>query len=398
MLRIERIREDIAALGRRAAAERVERQGALDQALRWLAEAPDADELRARVQPLIGQPDRWRGAVPTSPLPVGATMPCPEVSLDGLVLIGVDGSQIYPDRHALILYYLLQVGSLIFRYNHEAPGAQTSEWLRYEESDVYDDRGYLIGAETLAMERMVKEMVVLADLVDQEHHRSESEPAEMRASTIVGLSDGPLLWPYEARNQKSAQACGTYLNALRRVQLGGGVPVGYVDRPGGRPLLDLLWAGQLPSEELLVKIDDNPLGTLSDEDLMKAVLAPGARTGWFTRPTPTNQRHAEEGQEIWFCYVNLGSAESPAIARAEAPAWVAVDAAVVDQLQATLRHQAMVLGGYPYVLARAHEEALVTTQDKAALEQAIQRELLMATGELAEPSDKAKQKALLGQR
>ena len=215
---------------------------------------------------------------------------------------------------------------------------------------------------------------------------------------ILGLTDGPLLWPYLARNQKAAQACGTYLSALRRVQLGGGVPVGYVDRPGGRPLIDLLWAGQLPSAELVERADDNPLGTLSDEDLMKAALAPGARTGWFTRPTPTNQRHAEEGQEIWFCYTDLGTAESPSIARVEVPAWAAVNAAVMDRLHAALRQQAEVLGGYPYVLARAHEEALVTTQDKAALEQAIQREILTATGELAEPSDKAKQKALLGQR
>ena len=64
-------------------------------------------------------------------------------------------------------------------------------------------------------------------------------------------------------------------------------------------------------------------------------------------------------------------------------------------LQAVLTHQGEVLNGYPYVLARAHEEALVTTQDRATLEQAIQRELF-SVGILAQPSNKARQKLLLG--
>ena len=130
---------------------------------------------------------------------------------------------------------------------------------------------------------------------------------------------------------------------------------------------------------------------------MARVLAPGVWTTWFTRPTPTNRRHAAEGQEIWFCYANLGSQHAPAIARIEVPAWAAVRENAMRALQAALCHQAAALDGYPYVLARAHEEALVTTQDKATLEHAIQQELLGA-GIVAQSSDKARQKLLLGRR
>jgi len=69
----------------------------------------------------------------------------------------------------------------------------------------------------------------------------------------------------------------------------------------------------------------------------------------------------------------------------------------MDILQSVLQHQAQVLGGYPYVLARAHEEALVTSRDKGILEQTIQRELLR-DGLYTEPSAKAQQKSLLSHR
>jgi hypothetical protein len=389
MLRLERIREDIAALGRQAAATRQARQDALAIAQRWLAEVPGAEELRGHVQPLLGSTDPWSGAVPVTDRPLNVPIACPPESLTGAVLIGVDGSQIFPDRHALALYYLLQVGALIFRYDGSAPTPRTFEWLRYEESDLFDERGYLIGAETLGMERMVKEMEVLADLV------AASSPDAQ--GPVIGLFDGPLLWPYADRVPDAGSALRTYMGAMRRVQRGGGHPVGYVDRPGGRPLLDLLWASRLRPDEFGERIGESPLHHLTDEDLMVSFLPPGACTPWFTRPTPTNDRHAQEGQEIWFCYVHMGSGEHPTIARIEIPAWATIDGRAPAVAHAALLHQAAALNGYPYVLARAHEEALVTTQDKAALEQAIQREIL-ASGHLALPSEKAQQKALLGRR
>jgi len=393
MLHIERIREDIISLGHHAAQDRQARRKALALAQIWLDEAVEADQLRVHLAPLLdarhAAAGPWHGAIPCSPGKIDHHRPTEDVPLVDLVLIGVDGSQIYPDRHALAVYYLLQVGALTFRYDGNTPTVHTREWLRYDEADLYDDQGYLIDGETLSMERMVKEMEVLADLVEQERRSA--------ASPIFALSDGPLLWPYLERGTRTSTHFSTYLGALHNVQKAGGIPVGYVDRPGGQPLLDLLWASRLAPEELTTRIEENPLKTLSDDELMLKVLAPGAWTPWYTRATATNRRHAEDGQEIWFCYANLGTQHGPAIARIEVPSWAAIQDAAITALQAALRHQGSVLNGYPYVLARAHEEALVTTQDKTTLEQAIQRELF-SVGILAQPSNKARQKLLLGRK
>jgi len=175
------------------------------------------------------------------------------------------------------------------------------------------------------------------------------------------------------------------------------LPVGYVARPGGRALVELLWAGQLAPEDVPGRLAENPLRQLTDPALMAHYLAPGERSAWFTRPSATNHRHAGRGHEVWFCYVNVGAARLPVIARVEAPGWGAPNVDAITTLHAVLLHQSQVLNGYPYVLARAHEEALVTTADKAALDSEIQRQLI-AQGILARPSEKAQQKAYLGRR
>jgi hypothetical protein len=268
------------------------------------------------------------------------------------------------------------------------------EWLHYREEELFDAQDYLIGSEVLGQERMIKEMEVLAELAAAERRSSPR--------AILGLTDGPLLWPYIERGRSTGEKLHTYLEALAQVQRAGSIPVGYVDRPGGRPLLDTLWASRLRQEELREKWHDNPLHPLDDESLMLHLLAPEEHTGWFTRPTPTNARHAGAGQEIWFCYQrldspSLGQGGHPAIARIEVPGWAIAEHDALAQLHPALLHQAQALNGYPYVLARAHEEALVTTRDKAALEQSIQLELFDA-GIFAEASGKARQKLLLGRK
>ncbi|MCJ7549778.1 MAG: hypothetical protein MUQ30_08870, partial [Anaerolineae bacterium] len=179
MLHIERIREDIISLGHQASQDRQARREALALAQVWLDEAAEADQLRAHLAPLLDAGHaaavRWQGGIPCSPGKINHHRPTEGVPPADLVLIGVDGSQIYPDRHALAVYYLLQVGALIFRYDGTTPTVHTREWLRYDEADLYDDRGYLIDGETLGVERMVKEMEVLADLVEQER-RSTTNP------------------------------------------------------------------------------------------------------------------------------------------------------------------------------------------------------------------------------
>lgn len=60
------------------------------------------------------------------------------------------------------------------------------------------------------------------------------------------------------------------------------------------------------------------------------------------------------------------------MARVEIPAWFATDKKRLDVLQATLVRQARISGnGYPYVLARAHEEAVISQAEREVVEEMI---------------------------
>ncbi len=390
MLHIERLKSDIDALSRLAVERQARREDEVARALHWLAEAPEAATLRERLAPITSGDHDWPGALPAGDGPLAARFTVDGDPPHGTVVIGVDGSQVYPDPHAAVLYYLIQIGGLAFSYDGSRPRPYSCAALHFKDEELYDAQGYLISTERVGMERLVQEMAYLAELTTIEHRLAPAAP-------LLALTDGPLLWPYVERSRADFQAVDAYLDALTEIRQAGGLPVGYVARPGGRALVELLWAGQLAPEDVPGRLAENPLRQLTDAALMAHYLAPGERSAWFTRPSATNHRHAGRGHEVWFCYVNVGAARLPVIARVEAPGWGAPNVDAITTLHAVLLHQSQVLNGYPYVLARAHEEALVTTADKAALDSEIQRQLI-AQGILARPSEKAQQKAYLGRR
>ncbi len=391
MLHIERLSAEIAALSQNATEGRTQQAAQLEDARRWLAEAPSPDELRARLAHLAARDAGWHGALPTTDAPLDACERAADHPGAGVILVGVDGSQIYPDRHSAVLYYLIQVGGLIFRYDGSVPTPRQEATIHFKNEELYDDLGLLISKSAIGMRREGREVAYLGRL-------SESIRATDPTAPLFALTDGPLLWSYGERRKEESRAFFDYLQAMDRLREARALPAGYIDRPGGRAVLDLLWASRLAPHDLPDKLDKNPLHPLTDRELMAQVLPPHARTSWFRRPTPTNRTHAQRGHEIWFCYLNVG-ATAPIIARLEAPAWAVEgeEASGIATLHAALRHQAHALQGYPYVLARAHEVALVTTQDKAALDQELQRRL-MAQGFVPHESEKARQKSYLGRR
>lgn len=387
MLHLARLRSSIEALSRQAQARRQQAEAELTHALRWLETAPPPVELRTQLAQQVNP--EGQAAIPPLDLPLTTRIQSQGPPPRGAVAIGVDGSQITPDRHAVALYYLLQIGGLIFRYNGQAPTPYQEAELHFAEHELYDDQGLLIAGQ-LGMRRTIAEMTHAAALV--EAARAETGGAETAsAEPILALTDGPLLWPY-GRSKEGEIALPAYFAAFDRLRGAGGMPVGFVERPGGRALLELLWQSRLDAAGHPRRQGEHPLKVMDDELLMQHVLAPGERSIWLTRPSPMNERHAYAGHPIWFCYLNLGEPGAPIIARVEAPRWAAEREAWAATLHAVLLHQAHILHGNPYVLARAHELALVTHQDKAALESLLHRRLL-ERGIIARTSEKARQKS-----
>lgn len=383
MLRLEQLKSEIMALGERAVEKQHQRAREVEELLSWLDSGPEAAALRQQVQEAGEEATSY--AVPVEEGPLNRRVMVTGSPARQSVLVAVDGSQIMPDRHAPLLYYLLQMGGLLFTYNGKAPRSRTETSLHYEDEELYDEEGQVI-THQLGMRRAVAEMRFLATLV------GEVEAEAPRP--ILALTDGPLLWPYSGRSPEEINALlPAYFAALGQMQERGGMPIGFVERPGGRPLVNLLRL-TLPDQE---RTAEPRRLLLTDQALMAHFLEPGQRSPWFRRASHLNQRHQRYGHPIWFCYLHVGEPGYPVIARVEVPEWAARQPEWVQRMQRVLLHQSRVLGGHPYALARAHELALVTTQDRQALDALLQRRLL-ETGVVVQPSVKARQKSYLGRR
>ncbi len=385
MLHIERLQQTIGQLSRRVAEQRQARAAHGEELLTWLEVAPGAGELRALLERERDAAERCAVPVTDAALQRRFT---PHQQIDAeTTVVAVDGSQIMPDRHAPILYYLIQVGGLIFRYDGQAPTTHTQAELHFEESEIYDREGLLVRGR-VGMRRTIAELAFLAQL---------SEGATATLLPKIALVDGPLLWPYSERCSEPG-ALSEYLGAFGRLREAQALPLGFVERPGGRPLVELLGLWHREREnagrEQSGDVTHRPL----DRDLMARFLGPGERSVWFERRSAMNQRHMKAGHTIWFCYVNVGAPHHPVIARLEAPRWAVHPAGGSERAHTVLWQQAQVLDGHPYVLARAHELALVTQKDKTALDHLLQRRVLEQEALLTEPSAKARQKSYLGKR
>ena len=113
-LELNKLTDQVAAMGQAMAARADELAGRASRARELLASQPDvSDELKRKIEAARGI-DEWRRGC----LPLGERLDerrRPLVQPRTFTLIAADGSQIYPDRHGIASYYLLNTGAIVLR-------------------------------------------------------------------------------------------------------------------------------------------------------------------------------------------------------------------------------------------------------------------------------------------
>ncbi len=346
------------------------------------ARAKDLAELHAKVERARQVDPSLRCALPLSE-PLDTHRVSGPASTGNVTLIAADGSQIVPDRHASVLFGLINVGAIVVRDGTDgAPLVLTDSDLSFDEEVISWTDGLV------ALKRDLAERKKLLAL-------SKEHPAP-----LVTLTDGPLqLW--EARESDEVlgyeKALKDYLEVLSRMQAGGVITGGYVDKPSSNLLVRLLEVADTPESELSAIHDRHPLLGVTDLWLFAQLLQPGERSALFALQARSKAVYSGP-LALHFFYLNVGRPGHPWPVRVEVPAWVTEDGTKVDLLQAVLLEQCAILGAkpFPYVLHRAHEVAVVTLQEKQQIEQMLALELRKAGGEVGETSAKQAAKDLSG--
>ena len=301
----------------------------------------------------------WRGASPLNE-PIDSAFPPPAGINPANHIIAADGSQIYPDRHGIAQYALINVGAI-----HIRPGSgQPPEQITFPKL-LYGDK-LRIGEDAEPMQA-----------ADVNRERDKQELGRLirmsvkQKNVTVALMDSPLLlWILGEPGQRSNLVT-WFVDQLLTAEKAGVLLAGYVDRPGSRGVADLLALIALPDDTIkpgnaaLHKFREMP-----DRTIFRRLLAPGQRSALFVSSSPFNPilRSHGKGLEIAFFYLNVGAPGDPVIACVETPCWVAFDESRLGQLHTTIWEQCQAPGRYPYALARAHELAVVNQDLRGELE------------------------------
>jgi hypothetical protein len=386
-LELSKVTAQVAQLGEQAAQRKQRYRAVVPELIQALTDyAADAD-LRRLVDEAVRQ--GWTGGVSAhEPLDVAID---PIGLPERVTIVAADGSQIYPDRHGLALYYVINIGSLILRLGSgEAPIVEASPEVYYDEKQLYDDDENLITAQLINARRTVMELTTLTRLAC----------AEVQLAATVALSDGNIALrvkqegiPERERQRLQDQ----YLAQLHRLR-GSHVTVGsFISRPSATSVVRLLHLARTCSFDRVAEYVKNrvrPYEGITDTPIFAALLKPTQRSAIFKQVTQWAKPYEEAGHAIHFFYVNVSTPERRVVVRVEMPEWVAVDVNKVNLLHAVVVDQCRVTSiPYPYVLTRADEMAVITTVEKSNLEQMIALEMVKRDVE-ATPSEKAATKTV----
>ena len=304
--------------------------------------------------------ERWTGAIPSRE-PVNLIRPEPEQP-DDVVVVAADGSQIYPDRHGLAEYALVNIGSICIEQDTNKPPSikqDASIWFelpdRSELEFAYDD------VTLINIQRDVAELGALAEWAS----------IQTGSETLLMLDNSLLLWlslRIDAKVSKSIDALlQEYMGHLDRIKQSGAALAGVIDRPRSANVTTLL--SSLPN----VGKQRDEVHRIEDRRLYANVLPPGYRTAVFRHPSPLNRDFRTAGHEIHFFYLHTN--EKDQVLRVEVPIWVSESPQLLDLVHGGILHQCTATEGYPYALIRAHELAVVTQDDRKVFNEIILNEL-----------------------
>jgi hypothetical protein len=304
---------------------------------------------------------------------------CGQKTFDGMIL-SADGSQIIPSAHDSVPLSLINT-SLICLDAGASSAPQISlrtEILKEEHEGVELP---LLSEDLINLKRDVSELRVLADW---------QAPEE---TPVVALRDGPLELYHEPRQgAEFAQAFQVYQTLLKELAKRKFILAGYIDRSRAALLANML---EIFADKNLEKQPGVSLEGLSDVVLMGALLPAGQRSAIYKLHSSSSEYYKGD-LAVYFFYLNVSRNREPYIVRVEVPAWVARSAGEVNKLHCALLEQCRLMGSrpYPYLLHRAHEEAVVHQDEKESLQNALAVEMQRQGLDCPLPSNKLSAKEL----
>jgi len=369
-LDLARAVQQIDALAQRLDVGRDDRARRLDHALNAMRGA-DTSEVRSKAD--LGQGRPYLYATPVDGL--ADRYGPPQVPGDFCVA-SVDGSHIDVDRHTPVRCYLINIGGCVLTYGSHADARLFSEpCLHSEEDELYitsvtpgSMESVAVQGPLVGLRRAVEEVKALACVV-------KGIPSGL---PVLALIDGSLiLWglagqgyrPF-VRDEIIRDRLIPALDVLRETGRSRTLAVAaYISLPQTTEVVNTLRlflcsndtaeCRQHCSGHRSGRSPCDMVNGFLDRNLFQELLASGERSSLY-RTNSSISREFYGRHQVHFYYINTGEE----IARVEVPQWVAMDEGSLELSHALILDQCRRGMGYPTAIAEAHEQAVLTGQDR----------------------------------
>ncbi len=334
---------------------------------------------------LIEKYEKWRdrlifsAAIPIEPLNTRINLTPPPYSHS---VFATDGSQIAPSHHEIAYCYLINVGRVMLHYGQNLhPLLDSLPEVYYRPEDLYISKQWGIRTEEwMGYRRSVLEAEILADMacrwVNPPGAHQEPNLAMVDGSLIYWFLDGlsneardyilpPILTAWEQLHESRIPMMG-YLSASRSVESMNFLRLHTC--PFDTPNC-VVNCGDSDEKNLPCQI----IEPLRDATLWGQFLEPGQR-GPLWRSSQRILELYGEAQQIYFCYVNVGSE----IARIEIPAWVVEDKPLLEQALGIMLGQVSKGYGYPIALSESHNQAVIRGGDRVRFFALLEQQMIRA--------------------
>jgi len=294
-------------------------------------------------------------------------------------LLASDGSQIISSHHDVLPISLINTATIFYQPGSStAPQVNTlTEFFRGQDDQISIG---IVQESVINTARDVRETQVLTNF------------AYDKDIPLITLSDGPLELFQEPRSGGEHRALfSVYQQVLHSLCEQGRIMAGYTDKPRANLVLRMLELAYKDQAELDLK-------GITDADIFSELLTAGQRSAVFELNSPSSAAYPPP-INLHFFYLNVGDQAHPWIVRVEIMAHSARNKPVVSLLQQALLDQCRLMGSrpYPYVLHRAHEEAVVHFHERDTIVDMLTRSLREQGVEISGKSHKQDAKDL-GQR
>jgi len=271
-------------------------------------------------------------------------------NIEKYVVLSVDGSQIYPDRHHGTMCNLINIGTVQLRYG--LPGkavifnSEPHLFVGYEDADLNESPKELVNCRRQEFEFLFGFEIATA-----------VKPTDI---PTVLLFDGSLIfWHLESKSFEVKQKfLSSYLHVLKQFYDKKMLIAGYISLPKSKELLNLI---RVALCDFVVEncSQCKEVDHLVDSQIAGFYLQPFTRTTIFKNYSKITKYYPKEVHPHFF-YMHVGDE----IVRIEIPAWIAQDKQKVDMICTVIADQTIKGMGYPVALAESHEQAVVKGADR----------------------------------